>query len=265
MTLEDLRLKVKKPMKSLVICLLSGSILSIRYYSNKSTELYLITNALIYKLYIQNLIRRYTDIHIVVQYSNVTTILQILKFLSEINTIQHVSPKPITILYDASEIENLLLSPDFLLTQQIIRYLSMKHEAVIMELSNIDEVINIEHINDFSNLANLVPKPIRESTPEQFKSLKVNLYIPSSWDSWNKVIMQGKSFILPDTDQVIREESKLLLLDSNYDKFLHGHYDVDDVLQKLNPGKSEVTQIDTSYVISLNDILREIVRPSVVE
>lgn len=265
MTLNDLKLKVKKVEKRLVICLLSGIQLSINYHSNKSIDLYVVTNGNVYKNYIQNLIRKHKDVHLIIQYSSIESIMRMFKFIYQINSLEYILPIPTTILYDSSEIENLQLSPDFILTQQIIRYLNMKHGATIMSLSNVEEVTTVENINDVLNLENLAPKPIFESTSERINSLEINLYIPSSWDSWNKIVVQGKSFVLPDTEQIIRDESKLELLDSNYEKFLNDQYDLHSVLQGLNPEQSEVTPVETNFKISLSDMLREIVQPSVVE
>ncbi|RCK55897.1 hypothetical protein Cantr_05787 [Candida viswanathii] len=107
----------------------------------------------------------------------------------------------------------------------------MKHGASIMSLQNISEVATVDRISDILQLDNLAPKPIYESTPERFNSLQVNLYIPSSWDSWNKVVVQGKSFVLPDTDQIIRDEAKLQQLDNTYDKFLQGQGELRDVIR----------------------------------
>ena len=47
------------------------------------------------------------------------------------------------------------------------------------------------------------------------------MYIPYTWDSWNKIVVQGKSIVLPNTDEIIiRNESRLEELDSNYEKSL---------------------------------------------
>ena len=38
---------------------------------------------------------------------------------------------------------------------------------------------------------------------------------------WNKIVVQGKSIVLPNTDEIIiRNESRLEELDSNYEKSL---------------------------------------------
>ena len=95
---------------------------------------------------------------------------------------------------------------------------------------------------------------------------------------WNKIVVQGKSIVLPNTDEIIiRNESRLEELDSNYEKSLsresknnvNGGTIVDlllpqDYLQTRNKNKPKIELLPNS-TYSLSDMLREIVQPSVLE
>ncbi|EMG45656.1 hypothetical protein SBY92_004826 [Candida maltosa Xu316] len=231
MTLEELKVKPKG--KKIFICLLEGSQSTINYYSNDTVSLYVLTHGKIFKQFIQTLIKDHKDVNVVIQFTTIEDVINIFNFLYTPDSTDFTIPFPITIAYDSALYEKLQLSPDFIYAQQILRYISLKHRANIISLPKVRDSVTLETVSQFYPVDDQSAKPIFDSTAEQ-----VNLYIPSSWDTWNKIIVQGKSALLPDSDHIIRDETKLQDLDSRYEKYLQKEYNMDQLLGKVESNGS---------------------------
>ena len=201
-------------------------------------------------------------------------------------------------MYDTAQYDKYQLTPQFIYIQQLLRYISLKHGMKIVSLRNMVDALTIGNIEQLLlTLDSISPIPILDSKGVEIavqtndidrtesngheashNKSQINLYIPYTWDSWNKIVVQGKSIVLPNTDEIIiRNESRLEELDSNYEKSLsresknnvNGGTIVDlllpqDYLQTRNKNKPKIELLPNS-TYSLSDMLREIVQPSVLE
>ena len=313
MTLENLQ--VKPAEKKLVICLLPGVQSSIHSLDSDRLSLYIIRHGKIYYQFIKSLVAKHKQTIFIIQYNhntssttetttsnnNIEDVLNFFQFLyQEINSSQQYRFTSFStiIMYDTAQYDKYQLTPQFIYIQQLLRYISLKHGMKIVSLRNMVDALTIGNIEQLLlTLDSISPIPIldlkgveiavqindidrTESNGHEASHNKsqINLYIPYTWDSWNKIVVQGKSIVLPNTDEIIiRNESRLEELDSNYEKSLsresknnvNGGTIVDlllpqDYLQTRNKNKPKIELLPNS-TYSLSDMLREIVQPSVLE
>lgn len=311
MALENLQ--VEPVEKKLVICLLPGVQSSVHYLTNDSISLYIIRHGKVYYQFIKSLVAKHKKVIFIIQYnhnsstttetagnnSNIEDVLDYFQFLyQEINSSQQCQFTNFStiIMYDTIQYEKHQLTPQFIYIQQLLRYISLKHGMKIVSLRKVAEALTIENIEQLLNLDTTSPVPIfdlkgievfletddvdrtdRNGHDASHNKLQINLYIPYTWDSWNKIVVQGKSIVLPNTDEIIiRDESRLEQLDSNYQKLLSSEANSDvssrivdlllpqDYLQARNKNKPKIELLSNSTYL-LSDMLREIVQPSVLE
>ncbi|KAG7665463.1 uncharacterized protein J8A68_001151 [[Candida] subhashii] len=298
MSLESLQV-TKKP-KKIVLVFNEGKSLSIGFNNTDNISIYSITNPFNYKPFIKSLILKHIpNIHIIVSLTNANVIVQLMKFLYQFqqfskqlqtefltkhknflqnNQEEELSVRlaigqcdlplsfPVTILLDSTQFSHQnQLSPSTILNQQLCRFISLKHGCTVICRSPSNPKIPIEDTVESLIDFQMPPKPIFDDSATNDD---IQLYIPSSWDSWNKIIVQGKSIMMNDNNQssLICDVQQLEQLNSAYDDYFnHDDIDVGTVFAQFNKKQEKEESKKREKLHSLNEILSEIVNPSMVE
>ncbi|KAG5417489.1 hypothetical protein I9W82_005124 [Candida metapsilosis] len=215
------RFVYKPKSKRLVLVLLKGECPSVTYDEDDDVRVYTLKCTLRYKSFIQSL----SPTTIILQFHSLTELQELLPVLQDGRVIVYMDPETIKDVTTESTI-----------TFQLVRYLCQKFgcDLISKELP-MSEVHKIADL-DF---------PINPTYDESH-----GLYIPHSWDSWDKIVLHGKSVALPEEQLagVIRDEETLQQLD---------HTHVEEYLKKwTNPDIVEETKVKAPQ--SLNEFVQAV-------
>ncbi|EGW35162.1 uncharacterized protein SPAPADRAFT_48197 [Spathaspora passalidarum NRRL Y-27907] len=288
--------------KKTVVVILEGDLSSIEYEGCDSIEVYKVTNLFQYESYVKSVIaKRLAHVSVVIQFTTIESLTKVMYFLNQFDGnrqtqkakfikqlekfARELQPEttgdkvsvtlaqgqcelplsfPVTILFDSNQIKDNELSPATIFNLQLARYIALKHGGDIIAASNIGSIITAKNIPTILNLE-IPPKPIFSVGNDT-----IVIYIPQAWDSWNKIILQGKSIVSSNNDDVIRQESNLAQLNMHYDDFFHGNTsNLSGVFAHLHNSTTKPSttepQDPPKQVISISEFLQEIVQPSIVE
>ncbi|RLV92563.1 hypothetical protein JA1_003082 [Spathaspora sp. JA1] len=295
--------KQDKSERKTVVVLLEGDTSSIEYEGDETCEIYKVTNLFEYKSYVTSKItQRLSHISILVKFTTVEGLTKTMHFLSQFNSkhqeelqvskskftqqvekfTRKLQPEtselpttlsqgqcelsmcfPVSVLFDSSQIKDNELSPTTIFNLQITRYIMLKHGC--------GDIISFDSSDSWSDISTVdledtPPKPIFSSDGQ------IVYYIPQGWDSWNKIILQGKSIISSITsDLIIREEAKLFQFDSKYEEYFTGNITINELFSEFNykPTTTTTSTAKPDHLnqanISYNQFLQEIAAPSIVE
>ncbi|KAI5964739.1 uncharacterized protein KGF55_001809 [Candida pseudojiufengensis] len=209
-----------EPRKQL-IALLNAGIPSINCEGDESSDLYIIKSPLHFKPFISKLLQKHSST-IVIQYKSIKAISELFHSFFQTSPSEEDNfslGHSITIVVDPEQLSELSVDSTKLI--QILRIISLKHGCSIISIKNLNNVTDIKNIDKLIKLEKQDVKP-------NFEDLSINeddllLYIPSTWDSWNKIILHGNSTILGDdenNDGIIRNEQDLRNIDEKYEDYL---------------------------------------------
>ncbi|CAI5756675.1 unnamed protein product [Candida verbasci] len=121
-------------------------------------------------------------------------------------------------------------------------------------INNVELLIN----NNFKE------KPIFDTQiVDNYNSLQICLMISRKWDSWNKIIVFGKSISLNEDDErIIKDETQLKKLDEMYQQYLNNEISSTKII-KLYIDTTEIKK--NQLPSSLSDYLQSIFEPTNIE
>ncbi|KAI3405822.1 hypothetical protein KGF56_001429 [Candida oxycetoniae] len=208
--------------KKLIFALLHNRTPGVACFEDEKKVLYIINNPLTLEPFIAKLLGKKTNVSIVYEFYTLNEICDFFKFLyqqTQLGTI--LFQQNVTIVVNRRFISTYSIKST--LTIQLIRYLSLKHHCQIVSTDKeiYSKMISLESIDKLIDLENVKVQPNYVEARETGSEPHFDLFIPSSWDSWNRIIVHGKSVIIsPDNDRVdgiIRDEKVLEMLDQEYE------------------------------------------------
>ncbi|KAI5951629.1 hypothetical protein KGF54_004703 [Candida jiufengensis] len=208
--------------KNIIIALITEEYPSISCEGDEKVELYIIKNAFYFKSFTSKLLQKNTNSIIIIEFESLQSISEwyhIFHDLNKVDESEYKLQQLIIISIDPKYLSELTIQSTRIL--QLLRIMSLKHGCAIISIRNLLNYLKTHKIEKLTKLNKVSVKPnFEESTIHDDDFL---LYIPSSWDSWNKIIVHGKSTLFSDDDRndgIIRDEKQLQELDSKYEDFL---------------------------------------------
>jgi hypothetical protein len=265
------KLQVKEEPKELVLILRNDGISTVKYDCHDNVEVYTFCRYDFFLEYIEDLIkRRWKKTTIINKFDSFRPLILLLKRL-------HLVHVEMTSKQDSTETQNdpkskvtncawslglqfinilphSLLEPDLLapgsvMIQQYLRFIDLKHGANLVSTKDMDSVLE-EPTNLVSQIVNVQPI-IDTSQP-------LSLIIPSSWDSFNKIILLAKSSIYED-DRLLGSELDCNQLNLLYDSGFDGtDAEMETLLARFEPLlHPQVVTRNTKELLTLNQMLKQ--------
>ncbi|CAK9435515.1 uncharacterized protein LODBEIA_P02420 [Lodderomyces beijingensis] len=241
--------------KEQILILRHGSIPQVECFEENDTILHIVTNPLALRLFITHRLQQHPKTVVIIEFNNLKDTCELYHLLYQLfnNEFRESARPPLMIMVDPKDLSE--YSASSTLRLQLLRYLSLKHGSNIASVPRASQAMNIGQIRALLDIhKNNRVVPIYTETASSDSPMPVHLNIPSSWDSWNKILMHGRSVMFPEPENeyIIREENKLRDLDEKYEKHLSQKKEKvpTSVLQEFFPESADVKRKSVEMAIS---------------